>query len=296
MQRTGRATPGALGRYLADLKKIPRLDEREEKRVSQEIRDGRREAVNELVKANLAFVVKLAYDYRWTGVPVEDLVNAGNIGMIGAARRFDATRNVRFTTYAAFWVRKSILEAVATESRVVRLPAYHIQMQREISHAETTLRRSLGRKPNRTELAAHLSMNLDRLERLLRYGGSEISLDDPVEDTPGAMLRKKLAEPGGDSIDQKILLEELTSSLQRLLCGLDRRQRTVLTLRFGLEGTRPRSLSEIGERLKVSRERVRQIEHGAIRSMRASLGRPCQGAVFSTNPRGPQTAAVNVAR
>ena len=296
MQRTNRATPGALGRYLADLKKLSRLDEGQEKKISREIRDGRRGAVNELVEANLAFVVKIANDYRWTGVPVEDLINAGNIGLIGAARRFDATRNVRFTTYAAFWVRKSILEAVASESRVVRLPAYHTQMQREISHAETTLHLSLGRKPSRAELADHLSMSLGRLERLLRYGGGEISLDDPLEDTPGALLRKKLTDSGGESADQKILLQELTCRLQKLLGGLDRRQRAVLTLRFGLEGTRPRSLGEIGERLKVSRERVRQIEHGAIRTMRASLDRPCRDAVFEPTRQGPGTTAVNFAR
>ena len=294
MHRTGRATPGALGRYLADVRKIPRFDEHQEKRVSHEIRSGRREAINELVKANLAFVVKIANDYRWTGVPVEDLINAGNIGLIGAARRFDATRNVRFTTYAAFWVRKSILEAVAEESRVVRLPAYHTQMQREIFAAERNLRRQLGRKPTRAELADHLSMSLRRLERLLRFGGTEISLDDPLEDTPGAVLRNKLAEPGGDSIERKIFLQELTSSLQKLLGELDRRQRTVLTLRFGLEGARPRSLREIGQRLKVSRERVRQIENGAIRSIRAALGQPCRGSVFSG--RGPQTAVVTAAQ
>ena len=221
MHRTGRATPGALGRYLADVRKIPRLDEQQEKRVSHEIRSGRRGAINELVKGNLAFVIKIANDYRWTGVPVEDLINAGNIGLIGAARRFDATRNVRFTTYAAFWVRKSILEAVSGESRVVRLHAYHTQMQREIFSAEGTLRRRLGRKPTRAELADHLSMSLRRLERLLRFGGSEISLDDPLEDTPGSALRNKLAEPGGDSIERQILLQDLTASLQKLLGELD---------------------------------------------------------------------------
>jgi len=260
-----------LGRYLADVRKIPRLDECQEKRVTRDIRSGRREAINELVKANLAFVIKIANDYRWTGVPVEDLINAGNIGLIGAARRFDATRNVRFTTYAAFWVRKSILEAVAGESRVVRLPSYHTQMQREIHLAEKTLHRALGRQPNRGELADNLSMSLHRLERLQRLGGCEISLDDPLENTPGAVLRNKLAEPGDESIEQKIHLQELISDLQKLLGELDRRQRTVLRLRFGLEGAVPRSLSEIGKRLKVSRERVRQIELGAIRSMRASL-------------------------
>jgi RNA polymerase primary sigma factor len=295
MYRTGRAAPGALGRYLADVRKIPRLDEHQEKRVSHEIRSGRREAINELVKANLAFVVKIANDYRWTGVPVEDLINAGNIGLIGAARRFDATRNVRFTTYAAFWVRKSILEAIAGESRVVRLPAYHTQMQREIFSAESNLRRHLGRKPTRAELADHLSMSLRRLERLLRFGGSEISLDDPLEDTPGAVLRNKLAEPGGNSVERQIFMQELTSSLQKLLGELDGRQRTVLTLRFGLEGAIPRSLSEIGKRLKVSRERVRQIEHGAIRSIRASLGQPCEGTVFAAT-RYPQSAVVTAAQ
>lgn len=273
MQQASREASGALGRYLADVRKIPRLDERQEKRVTREISSGRREAINELVKANLAFVIKIAHEYRWTGVPVEDLINAGNLGLIGAARRFDATRNVRFTTYAAFWVRKSILEAVAEESRVVRLPSYHTQLQREIALAERNLRRSLGRKPSRVELADHLSMSLRRLERHLRLGGCEISLDDPVENTPGAVLRNKLAEPCGDSIERRIHLRELTSDLQRLLGELDRRQRTVLELRYGLEGARPRSLNEIGKRLKVSRERVRQIERGAIRSIRASLNR-----------------------
>lgn len=271
MQQASQAPSGALGRYLADVRRIPRLNQRQEKRVTREIRDGRPGAINQLVKANLAFVIKIANEYRWAGVPVEDLINAGNLGLIGAARRFDATRNVRFTTYAAFWVRKSILEAVAGESRVVRLPSYHTQMQREIVLAERTLQRELGRRPSRIELADHLSMNLSRLERLLRLGGGEISLDDPLEDTPGAVLRHKLADPDGVSIERKIYLQELTSDLQRLLGELDRRQRIVLKLRYGLEGARPRTLSQIGRRLKVSRERVRQIEHGAIRSIRASL-------------------------
>ena len=271
MQQTSRATSGTLGRYLADIRKIPRLNERQEKRVTREIRSGRHGAINELVKANLAFVIKIANEYRWTGVPVEDLINAGNLGLIKAARRFDAARNVRFTTYAAFWVRKAILEAVAEQSRVVRLPAYHTQLQREILVAERALHRNLGRKPSRVEIAGHLSMSLNRLERLLRLGGCEISLDDPLENTPGAVLRHRLAEPGGDSIERKIHLQELTSDLQRMLGELDRRQRTVVTLRYGLEGARPRTLSEIGKCLRVSRERVRQIEHGAIRSMRASL-------------------------
>jgi RNA polymerase primary sigma factor len=275
MQQTSRASSGALGRYLADIRKIPRLNERQEKRVTREIRNGRPGAINRLVKANLAFVIKIGNEYRWTGVPIEDLINAGNLGLIGAARRFDSTRNVRFTTYAAFWVRKSILEAVAAESRVVRLPSYHTQMQREIVHAERTLQRSLGRRPSRIELADHLSMNLNRLERLLRLGGCEISLDDPLEDTPGAVLRHKLADQGGVSIERKIHLQELTSDLQRLLGELDRRQRIVLKLRYGLEGARPRSLSEIGRRLRLSRERVRQIERRAIRSIRASLDSAC---------------------
>jgi RNA polymerase primary sigma factor len=273
MHPTNRIASGALDRYLADIRGLARLDENEERKVSREIQDGRRGAINELVKANLAFVIKIANEYRWTGVPIEDLVNAGNLGLIGAARRFDATRNVRFTTYAAFWVRKSILEAVAEESRVVRLPSYHLQLQRDIMLGERTLRRRLGRTPSRAELAKHLSMSLHRLDRLLRLGRGEISLDDPVENTPGAVLRNKLAEPRGESIERRIHLQQLTSDLQRLMGELDRRQRTVLRMRYGLEGARPRSLSEIGKRLKVSRERVRQIEHGAIRSIRASFER-----------------------
>ena len=272
MRQTGRAESGALGRYLADVRKIPRLNERQEKIVAREISSGRPGAINRLVKANLAFVVKIAHEYRWTGVPVEDLINAGNLGLIGAARRFDTSRNVRFTTYAAFWVRKAILEAVAAESRVVRLPSYHLQKQREITLAERALKRRLRREPRRIELADHLAMSLNRLERLLRLGGCEISLDDPLENGPGAALRHSLADPCSGSIERKIHLRELSSGLQRHMGELDRRQLIVLKLRYGLEGARPRTLSEIGRRLKVSRERVRQIERGAIRSIRASMG------------------------
>jgi RNA polymerase primary sigma factor len=258
MRRANRSMPGALGRYFTEV--------------------------------NLAFVIKVANEYRWTGVPVEDLVNAGNLGLIGAARRFDVNRNVRFTTYAAFWVRKAILEAVAEESRVVRLPAYHMQMQREILDAESFLRRRLGRRPSRNELADHLSMNVGRLERLLRHGGGEISIDEPLDDARGTTLSDRLVDSEEPSIERKILLKELTDSLERLLGELDRRQRTVLKLRFGLEGARPSSLSEIGRRLKVSRERVRQIERGAIRSIRDSLGAPGRGALLSgpCRPRVPQ--------
>jgi RNA polymerase primary sigma factor len=274
MARTSQATTGAFDRYLADIRQIPQLNREQERRVAREIRSGRHGAINELVEGNLAFVIKIANEYRWRSVPFEDLVNAGNLGLIGAARRFDVGRNVRFTTYASFWIRKSILKEVAEQSRIVSLPAYQSQRQREIVLAEKALRRTLGRKPSRGELADHLSTTVDHLERVLRHGGSEISLDDPSESTPGAVLRHRLAEPDGDSIEQRIHQQELISDLQRILDELNERQRAVVTLRYGLDGTSPCTLAEIGCRMGVSRERVRQIEREAIRSLRASLKRP----------------------
>lgn len=273
MARTSQATTGILDRYLAEIRQIPQLNREQERRVAGEIRNGRHGAINELVEGNLAFVIKIANEYRWRGVPFEDLVNAGNLGLIGAARRFDVGRNVRFTTYASFWIRKSILKEVAEQSRIVSLPAYQSQRQREIVLADKSLRRTLGRRPSRGELADHLSMTPDQVERTLRHRGSEISLDDASENTPGTALRNRLADPDGDSIEQRIYQRELISDLQRLLNELDERQRAVLSLRYGLDGTVPCTLAEIGRRMKLSRERVRQIEREAIRSLRASLRR-----------------------
>ncbi|HXV75946.1 MAG TPA: RNA polymerase sigma factor RpoD/SigA [Candidatus Polarisedimenticolaceae bacterium] len=269
-------TASSLNHYLADVRRIPRLSREQERRLALEIRAGRHDAINRLVEGNLSFVIKVAGDYRWLGVPLEDLINAGNLGLIEAARRFDAERRVRFTTYAAFWIRKAILEEVAEQSRVVSLPNYQAQLRRRIRKAERALHRGLGRAPNRRELADHLSMRLGHLERVLRRGGQEISLDDPAEDSPGAALRTKLTDAQTEPVDSALHWKIQQRQLRSLLRELNAQQREVVTLRYGLENASPSTLAEVGARLKVSRERVRQIESAAIRWLRAALDRTRQ--------------------
>jgi RNA polymerase primary sigma factor len=273
MRQSRRALSESVTRYLAEVRRIPQLSKDQERRIAREIHEGRLESINRLVEGNLSFVIKLAGEYRWTGVPFEDLINAGNLGLIAAARRFDIERGVRFTTYAGFWIRKAILEEVADQSRVVSIPNYQTQLENKIRHAERALRRQLGRSPSREELAEHLMMTLDHLERVLRRGGYEISLDDPLEESPGAAARAKLTVPEAESIETKLHLKDLRRDLRKLLEELNEQQRAVVALRYGLGDSSPSTLAEIGARLEVSRERVRQIEHGAIRWLRAALNR-----------------------
>jgi len=224
-----------------------------------------------LVEASLAFVVKAAKDYRGLGVPLEDLVNEGNLGLLEAARRFDAKRGTRFVTYAIWWIRKAMIQALEQQARVVRLPNYQIRGARDARAAEKELAGTLGRKPTRDEVAALLP---GRAGTVLLRGGlqhHEVGLDDPGPASDRGKLAKQLPDRGQSSAEDLLIHEQSLRLLLDAVEDLTTQQRRIVSDRFGLSGEPVLTLKTIGEDLGLSRERVRQIESEALSRLRRLL-------------------------
>jgi len=278
-----------LARYFNEISSIPVLTRAQERELAQEIRDGKPNAFQRLIESNLRFVVKVALDYRGRGVPFEDLVNAGNLGLIYAAERFDETKNVKFITYAMFWVRKAIREALSEQSRIVRVPSYQLKKYREIREVRQALQCRLGRPPSRKEISDTMSIRPALLEKLLQRGGPEISLDEAVRDREEATLEDKLIDMKQESIELIVAAKRAFNDLKGLLSDLGSREQAVLTHRFGLDGNKPLTLAGIGDLLGVSRERVRQIERDAIDTIRVNIRKRRRIRAASRPPVTAQT-------
>jgi len=268
MESTPSARGSILSRYFTEIRNYPLLTREDEQRLAREIRAGHQWARDELVRANLSFVAKVASEYRSCGIPFEDLLNEGNLGLIEAASRFDPDKNNKFISYAIWWIRKAILKALAERSHVVRMPYSQIKKVKEIRKAERELQGSLGRRPNREEISGHLSRSMRKVDRVLQYGVHETSLDEGVgegEDTPLSELLR-----GGEerSAEQRLLEREMIDGIGEAFCQLTNQQKTVLAYRYGVLGERALTLQETGARMGVSRERVRQIENQAKERMR----------------------------
>jgi RNA polymerase primary sigma factor len=233
---------------------------------------GDREALNELVESNLGFVVKVAGEYRGLGLPFEDLINEGNLGLLEAARRFDPQRNVKFVTYAVWWVRKSILRAISDKARVVRLPYMQFRKADEVRRAEGRLRNQLGRDPDRRELARELDLSERELEKRLGTGARPLAIvraaGDDEEQSIVDLLKSLKKSP-----EQRILDREALELLERSVRELTRQQQDVIALRFGLASEERMTLRAAAERIGVSRERIRQIEKQALQQLRRRIGR-----------------------
>ncbi len=242
--------------------------------LAQRIR--RREGVenpNDLVERNLKFVVSIALKFRGRGVPLEDLINEGNVGLIEAAHRYDASKGARFTSYAVWWIQKMIRQAIADQSSVVRVPVYSRVRMRRVREAERTLRCRLGRAPGRDEIAGQMGETTNRIESLLHASLREISLDDwPAPDGRRAG-RDVIADRNATSPEEQVLHDEDVVLVRRALDGLGAREQTVIRRRYGMSGDRPMTLGEVGELLRISREQVRQIEVQAKEKIRRALKR-----------------------
>jgi RNA polymerase nonessential primary-like sigma factor len=235
--------------------------------------DGHGGDSNRRVEASIAFVVKAANEYRDLGVPIEDLVNAGNLGLLEAARRFDATRGNKFLTYAKWWVRKALLDTLEQQARVVRLPNYQLKRSREARDAEKELASHLGRKPTREEIAAQLP---DRDGTALRRSGlrhREVGLDHPGTAGRDDTLADQLPDRRHLSPEERLIHEQSILKVQEAIEDLTEQQRRIVSDRFGLSGEAELTLKAIGEVLGLSRERVRQIECEALARLRRSLER-----------------------
>lgn len=226
------------------------------------------------IEPHLSCVLPLAWEYRHLGVPLEDLEAEGTLGLLEAAARFDPTRGVRFFSYAAWWIRKCIVEAISRQSMLVRLPRGPVRRLRLVREAERDLMARLGRAPTSEEIARAAGLREREVERTLLCARRVVSLDDPVGREGTRTLEDVLADPREERLDDAMARSAGTVRLLALLDHLPARQRTVLVLRFGLEGDPEQTLSAIGDRLGVTRERVRQLEKKALELLRRSIDAP----------------------
>jgi RNA polymerase primary sigma factor len=257
-----------LSHYFSEIREYPLLSKEQEKSLAREIKKGKREALNELVESNLSFVAKVASEYRSLGLPFEDLLNEGNVGLIEAAQRFDAAKDTKFISYAIWWIRKSILKALSEQSNVVRLPYSQMKKVKEIREAERTLRKTLGRKPSREDISHHLAKSVSKIDKVLQYSVHAVSLDEPVGEDHETPLSDCIEDRGRISQEQRLLDREMTCGVDEVFHRLSEQQKTVITHRFGLGGEPPLTLQQTGDRMGLSRERVRQIECQAKERMR----------------------------
>lgn len=271
--RTSRKEAGrGLACYLKEIRRCDLLTKEREYDLAVRFRaTGCRQSRNELLTSNLRFVVKIANEYRDLGMPIEDLLCEGNLGLIEAVERYDPSRGTKFTTYAAWWIRKAILLALGEQSGPVRKPRNHHRRVREIHDAEENLRRVLGRGPRREELSGQLSRSVASIDRTLMRDMKEVCLDDTT--AAGNPLSGSLPDPHAASPEEEMVQRDMYEFVQTAVNQLKAQERVVISLRFGIGSDRPHTLSEIGSAIGVSRERVRQVEQRATLRLRKIYSR-----------------------
>ncbi len=258
----------SLDLYLDEISAYPLLSREDERELGRRIKAGDDEALDELVRSNLRFVVSVAKKYRNRGVSLGDLINEGNVGLIRAARRFDETRGIKFISYAVWWIRQSILQALAEQGRIVRVPVNRAGTLHKIGKASSHLHQELGREPTTEEVADELEVSLDEVESTLAIARSHLSLDAPL--TPGEdnSLVDYLADDLTPGPDDQAFDHALESVVEQALSTLKHREAKVLRLYYGLDGQDAMTLEEIGGNLGITRERVRQIKDRALVRLR----------------------------
>jgi len=261
----------ALEKYLSDIGKIDLLTPEDEAALAARIREGDQAALERLTKANLRFVVSVAKQYQNQGLSLADLINEGNVGLIKAAKRFDETRGFKFISYAVWWIRQSIMQAIVEYSRLVRMPNNKAAGYSKVTKAIAGFQQEFERDPEPEELADLLDVSLADVERALRGRMRHLSFDAPVagDDSDITML-DTLSSDGDSNPDMNIMSESLAKEITAGLNRLAPRERTVLACYFGLDGEEQLNLEEIGDRFDLTRERVRQIKERAIRRLRRS--------------------------
>ena len=259
---------GSLDQYLKEISQYPLIDKPEEVRLAQLIRKGDEEALNKLVRSNLRFVVSVAKKYQNQGVPLPDLINEGNLGLIRAAHKFDETKGIKFISYAVWWIRQAILQALAEQSRIVRVPLNRAGALHRIGRRSSSLLQELGREPTVEEIAQELEISTDEVRRTLAISQSHLSLDAPL--TPGEdnRLLDYLPDQFSPGPDDDTYDEALKRTIEEALSSLKEREAKILRLYFGLDDQDPMTLEEIGGLLGITRERVRQIKEKALLRLR----------------------------
>jgi RNA polymerase primary sigma factor len=263
-----------VSKYLQEISEYPLLTKEQEHAIAVRMRKGSGDATyHDLVQSNLSFVVKIACEYKNMGLPFEDLLNEGNVGLIEAAHHFDHMRGTKFITYAIWWIRKSILKALSQHSAMVRIPNYQLKKVRNVRNTGRMLSRELGREADREEISKELRVTIAKIDEILQMKMRELSLDDKVgrdKDTP---ISDYLVDGRSVNPEDELIKHENQGMIRLALRSLSDQEQTVVINRFGLEGGKIFTLKEIGEKLGVSRERVRQIESQAMKRLRKIMAR-----------------------
>lgn len=265
----------SLDRYLQEIGEVQLLKAPQEVELAQEIKKGSQEALEKLTKANLRFVVSVAKQYQNQGLSLGDLINEGNLGLIKAAKRFDETKGFKFISYAVWWIRQAILQALAEQSRIVRLPLNRVGALHKIGKTSSGLEQTFGREPSASEIADELEMSPYEVMDTLKISSRHLSLDAPFNDGEDNRLLDVLEDKFQPSPDLKLMKDSLKREIEKALSSLTDREAEVISLYFGINREHSLTLEEIGEKFKLTRERVRQIKEKAIKRLRhASRSRP----------------------
>jgi len=266
--RRGAFKESSLDQYLKEISRYPLIDRAEEARLAILIRAGEEDALNKLVRSNLRFVVSVAKKYQNQGVPLSDLINEGNLGLIRAGHKFDESKGIKFISYAVWWIRQAILQALAEQSRIVRVPLNRTGALHRIGRRSSTLLQELGREPTVEEIAEDLDITQEEVERTLAISQSHLSLDAPM--TPGEdnRLLDYLPDQYAPGPEDEAFSHALKNTIEEALGTLREREAKILRLYFGLDDQEPMTLEQIGAILGITRERVRQIKKKALVRLR----------------------------
>ncbi|MBI4540322.1 MAG: sigma-70 family RNA polymerase sigma factor [Gemmatimonadetes bacterium] len=266
--RRGSFQEGSLDQYLKEISAYPLISREEEVELARRIKESDEEALDKLVRSNLRFVVSVAKKYQNQGVSLSDLINEGNLGLIRAAHKFDETKGIKFISYAVWWIRQAILQALAEQSRIVRVPLNRAGALHRIGRRSSTLLQELGREPTVEEIAEELDLSEEEVERTLAISQSHLSLDAPI--TPGEdnRLLDYLPDQYSPGPEDEAYEHALRETIEEALSTLKERESKILRLYFGLDDQEPMTLEEIGSLLGITRERVRQIKEKALVRLR----------------------------
>ena len=259
---------GSLDLYLREISRYPLIPQEEEVRLAQRIRLGEEEALDKLVRSNLRFVVSVAKKYQNQGVSLSDLINEGSLGLIRAAHKFDETKGIKFISYAVWWIRQAILQALAEQSRIVRVPLNRAGALHRITRRSSALQQERGRPPTAAAAAEGMDIEVEEVEKTLSISQNHVSLDAPLAPGEDNRLLDYLADTQNPGPDAETFERALTQSIEDVLKGLKEREARILRLYFGLDGPEPMTLEEIGAELGITRERVRQIKEKALSRLR----------------------------
>lgn len=266
-QVTNRETP-SLDKYLHEIGKVDLITADEEVELARRIKHGDTKALERLINANLRFVVSVSKQYQNQGLSLPDLINEGNLGLIKAAQRFDETRGFKFISYAVWWIRQSILQALAEQARIVRLPLNKIGSINRINKTLADLEQKFEREPTELELAQALELAPEDVKEAIRSAGRHVSMDAPIGQEDEGNMYDVILNPDAPSPDRGLLNDSLRKEIERVLSTLSMREANIIKLYFGLNGKHPHTLEEIGEEFGLTRERVRQIKEKAIKRLK----------------------------